>query len=231
MTARLLVSVRSASEAEICVAAGVDIIDVKEPNRGGLGSAGCEVWRAVGKAIPPGYVASAAMGELSEREPALSGEEVESLAAFQYAKVGLADSASDWRGDWLRWRDSLPGHIQPVAVAYADWRNCAAPAPNELLDFAAKRAPILLVDTCEKTNGPVDYGNDELKALAEACRAAKVQFALAGGLTRQSLRPAIAAVSPDIVAVRGAACEGERTGDITSGDRIVQLQATLRMGA
>ena len=35
----LLVSVRSASEARVALAAGVDVIDVKEPNRGSLGAA------------------------------------------------------------------------------------------------------------------------------------------------------------------------------------------------
>ena len=34
---RLLVSVRSAEEAEIALAGGADVIDVKEPRRGALG--------------------------------------------------------------------------------------------------------------------------------------------------------------------------------------------------
>ncbi len=36
---RLLVSVRSAAEAEIALSAGADLIDVKEPSRGSLGAA------------------------------------------------------------------------------------------------------------------------------------------------------------------------------------------------
>src|SRR5207244_7336185 len=43
----LLVSVRSAAEAETALAGGADVVDVKEPRRGALGPADPSVWKQV----------------------------------------------------------------------------------------------------------------------------------------------------------------------------------------
>ena len=63
---RLLVSVRSADEARTALAAGVDLIDVKEPARGSLGAASPGVVADVVGAVAGRVPVSAALGELFE---------------------------------------------------------------------------------------------------------------------------------------------------------------------
>jgi uncharacterized protein (UPF0264 family) len=62
----LLVSVRSAAEAEAALAGGAGLIDVKEPARGALGRADAAVIAAVVRAVGGRRPVSAALGELAE---------------------------------------------------------------------------------------------------------------------------------------------------------------------
>jgi uncharacterized protein (UPF0264 family) len=64
----LLVSVRSAAEAEAALAGGAALIDVKEPARGSLGRADEAVIRAVLGAVAGRRPVSAALGELAEKK-------------------------------------------------------------------------------------------------------------------------------------------------------------------
>ena len=48
---RLLVSVRNVEEAQIAIAEGVDLIDVKEPSRGALGAADPVTLKAIARCV------------------------------------------------------------------------------------------------------------------------------------------------------------------------------------
>src|SRR5262245_59925297 len=84
---RLLVSVRSAAEAEAALAGGASLIDVKEPGRGSLGRPDNEIVAAVLRCVAGRRPVSAALGELMDR-PALF-----QLPGLSYAKWGLAGCA------------------------------------------------------------------------------------------------------------------------------------------
>lgn len=61
---RLLVSVRSAAEAEAALAGGADLIDIKEPTRGSLGRADDRVIADILRQVAGRRPVSAALGEL-----------------------------------------------------------------------------------------------------------------------------------------------------------------------
>src|SRR5439155_14076862 len=84
---KLLISVRSAMEAEMALAGGADVIDIKEPRRGALGAADSRVWRAVRKVIGPRAVLSLALGELLDDS---IFDNAKAAADFSFAKIGLA---------------------------------------------------------------------------------------------------------------------------------------------
>src|SRR4051794_5358072 len=89
---QLLVSVRSAEEAEAALAGGAGLIDVKEPARGSLGAADptviAEVLHAVGGRAP----VSAALGELLDAPMELPRSEL------SFVKWGLSGAqGKDWR--------------------------------------------------------------------------------------------------------------------------------------
>ncbi|HEV7221213.1 MAG TPA: (5-formylfuran-3-yl)methyl phosphate synthase [Pirellulales bacterium] len=214
---RLLVSVRSVAEAREALAAGVDLIDFKEPDRGPLGAVAsllaAEMALAVGGRVP----VSMACGELRDLGVATEGEACASTAVppgTAYAKLGLADCAAlaDWPRRWACWIESLPAGTAPAAVIYADWQKTSAPAPDEVLRHAtALGCRAVLIDTANKSAGDLlDYlCVEDLRRFVADARDRRMLSVLAGSLSWRRL-PRVLDVRPDYVAVRGAVCGGSR---------------------
>lgn len=236
---RLLVSVRNLAEARAAVAGGCDRLDVKEPLRGPLGMADEKAIAEIaafsshasgsGGAVP----CSVALGEiddLSKLPRALVLPPGVSDIKFGPARLGTAERwAKGWR-DVLRRVETEPTHgLGRVAVAYADWRAAGAPRPAEILSAAIDLgADAFLIDTCRKQTGglldAIDPG--ELGRVSAAARGAGMLFALAGSLRIAHLA-ALVEVRPDVIAVRGAACEAEcRTAAISSA-AVRRLKAAI----
>lgn len=213
---RLLVSVRSAAEAQIALAAGADLIDVKEPRRGALGAADAiciaEVVRAIRGAVP----VSAALGELVDLDDRFS----DLPDGLSYAKFGLAGCAS--RGDWpARWQSALsqlPTGVRGVAVAYADWHKADAPRPEDVLECGAKLGcAALLVDTFDKSQGGLLdlWRLDELRQLMRQAAAENLLTVAAGSLNLAAIERVLP-LEVDYIAVRGAACGGDRQDSVSA---------------
>src|SRR6266511_3473479 len=182
MTTQLLVSVRSAAEAQAALAGGAGLIDVKEPLRGPLGRADRDVMRAVIRAVDGRLPVSAALGELRDardEEPLPDG--------LSYVKWGLAGCAGTaWQQELLARRSLLFGQTG-VIVAYADAERAGSPPVEEVVAFAC-RAPwpacVLLLDTFEKSGATLLTWLDEgrVARLCQRCHDAEVRVALAGSL-------------------------------------------------
>jgi len=222
--AGLLVSVRSADEAAVAVAAGASVIDVKEPRRGPLGPADPAVWRAVRAIVPGRLPVSVALGELVE-QPALhvAGD----LDGISYRKLGLAGAPASWRADLKALRDGL--ETAWIAVIYADWQRAEAPHPDAILEFALENACAgVLVDTWDKSRS-IPLSLSEWSGRLSRAQRAGLLVALAGRLdlaTIDRLQP----LRPDLFAVRGAACvSGDRLGSIDSR-RVAALVRAARAG-
>jgi (5-formylfuran-3-yl)methyl phosphate synthase len=229
--AELLVSVRSAAEAEAALEGEAHLIDVKEPHRGSLGRAAgariAEVIERVGGRRP----VSAALGELGDPADAAP----HSGPGLAYAKWGLSGLGvySDWRQRWRgacrRVAETDPA-CRVVAVAYADWKSVAAPSVEEVAALARERpGGVLLVDTFQKGPGQtlLDLlSPDEVIRLCRSCREAGVRVALAGSLGAteiEALRPA----QPDWFAVRGAVCVGGGRAGTVSARKVRVLVGLL----
>ncbi len=223
----LLVSVRDLDEARIALAAGVDLIDVKEPRRGSLGAASAEVWRSVVEFVAGRQPVSLALGELVE---GIDPEQLPSAARANFAKVGLAGMRGDmgWPQRWRAVVENLPAGTRPVAVAYADWQSAGAPSPEEVLAAgAAAGCPYLLVDTYGKSRGNLltHLSASELHVLAAQARAAGVELVLAGSLDELAITELLP-LAPAYIAVRGAVCRGTRSGPIDES-KIQQIKNIL----
>lgn len=212
---RLLVSVMNAAEASEAVENGADLIDVKDPRHGSLGASNPFIWNQVRKAVDGRVPLSAAHGELRENN-------VEELARYSdhlsFAKVGLKGCTNpptyDWPVKWHDWRSQLTGRAKPVMVVYADWRDCGAPSPQEILNCVKGfRVPYVLVDTCDKNNGTIreHCSNEQLVRFIAAVHKLKAKVVLAGSLQLSDLTELLP-MAPDYVAVRGAVCRGSRAG-------------------
>lgn len=237
----LLVSVRSADEASAALAGGADVIDVKEPSRGSLGAASSTTIADVVRAVAGRAPVTAAAGELIELLPQLeAGTCAPMPAGVSLVKIGLAQCGrlDNWPAAWQRAIAALrqpdrADHALPVAVVYADWRGASAPQPEEIHSRAlAIGCRVVLIDTWDKTRGALfDHCTAaELRVFIERIRRDRqMAVVLAGSLSRTNLLAA-AELRPHLVAVRGAACEADRTTAI-SQRRVAELKQILQAAA
>jgi uncharacterized protein (UPF0264 family) len=224
---RLLVSVRSAAEAEAALAGGAALIDVKEPARGALGRADDATIADVVRVVAGRAPVSAALGELRDDPHAKMPACLSSLA---FVKCGLAECAAEdgWRSELEALSDAAR-QADPrccmVAVAYADWRRARAPSPDEVCAFVCRRPGWgFLLDTWAK-NGLtlLDWmSRVELDRLCRVCRDAGAPIALAGSLGRGLIRT-LKPTAPDWFAVRGAACRGLERTAVIDADKVRDL--------
>jgi hypothetical protein len=223
----LLVSVRNGQEARSALEGGADLIDVKEPIRGALGAADPAIWADVLRAVAGAVPASVALGEVSEAgEPADAG----TLAGFQFAKWGLAHGgrSADWLPRWTERLGGLPSGVTPVAVIYADWRRAESPQPEQIIAAAAGlHCGVVLFDTFDKQHGGLleHLSQQELGRLTGQSRQAGLRVVFGGGLCRMTI-PQVLSLQPDYVAVRGAVCRRDRTGDLDTA-LVRQLHAVV----
>jgi uncharacterized protein (UPF0264 family) len=229
---KLLVSVRSAEEAEIALIGGADIIDAKDPSVGALGAVRLDVLSDIHRVLA-GCPLSAALGDGTDA--ATVGRLASQFVArgAQVVKVGFAGISSEARASELmsaavsatRTTNDDAG---VVAVAYADSEVVGSIDPNRLLEIAARSgATGVLIDTGDKS-GPglrslwTDTELADWVSRAHEC----VQFAaIAGKLDARDLADVIEC-GADIVGVRGAACVGGRNGRI-SAELVRRLRASV----
>jgi (5-formylfuran-3-yl)methyl phosphate synthase len=229
---RLLVSVTDAREARVAVEAGVDIVDVKNPDEGSLGAAGPGVIERVREVVGAQRPVSAAIGDL----PNLPG--TAALAALgaagagaAYVKVGLwGTSTTDEAVAVLAAaRDAVDDRAVVIGAAYADAERVpGGPLPPEAVVEAARGADVggCLLDTAVKDGrGLFEWLTREaLEALVAEGHAAGLEMALAGALRAEELS-AVRATGADIAGVRAAACrDGRRTAPLDA-ERIARLRA------
>jgi (5-formylfuran-3-yl)methyl phosphate synthase len=216
------------------VAGGASIIDVKEPSGGSLGRSDALVWQAVRSAVPRTIAVSVALGELNEwlvaERPHIPPG---AWAGIQFCKLGLAFAPADWRELWHGLRDELLPQATSfpdwVTVVYLDWESAQAPHPDAIIDAATEMAECraVLFDTWSKSGGALldRTWEGRVKRIRDSGRL----VALAGSIDAAAIAR-WEAWTPDIFAVRGAACAGgDRLGPIDAG-RVARLAEAVRGG-
>ncbi|HEY1784304.1 MAG TPA: (5-formylfuran-3-yl)methyl phosphate synthase [Pirellulales bacterium] len=223
---KLLVSVRDAAEARLAVDAGVDLIDIKEPHAGPLGAASAQVVAEIAAVVAGVRPLSIALGELRDFNPSL----VPAVVGIRFAKLGLSLCAGrcDWPGHWRQALAALPAETAPVAVVYADHSRARSPRARPILTQAVRLGcRAVLVDTFDKqAGGLLDcWSQDELEWFVATAHDEGLMAVLAGGLTLPAIERVLP-LAPDYIAVRGAACKTDRSGQIAA-DRLGQLVALV----
>ncbi len=232
----LLVSVRNSTEALAALAAGADVIDVKEPDRGALGAADATTISAIVRAVNGRVPVTAALGEVSELISASGSRKLPIVPrGVSLFKIGLAGCGRNslWR---FHWRDviaaihgsAIGAAAQPVAVVYADWHAARAPQPDAVLQAAFElHSPALLIDTWDKSTGNLfdHWPADELRPFLDRVRARNLLTVLAGSLNGSAFDVAVR-MNPHFVAVRTAACDAGRNGKVST-DRVRKLKQTI----
>ncbi|WP_428306159.1 (5-formylfuran-3-yl)methyl phosphate synthase [Lacipirellula sp.] len=227
---QLLVSVRDAAEAHAALDGGADWIDLKEPTSGPLGAVTAIVARNVAEVAEGRASLSAAAGELLDW-PHSAARDLLAVDGVTQLKLGLSACADgDWQQAWLAaQREIIDAGKELVAVVYADADRAHSPAPFDVLEAAAAaRARWLLIDTFDKGSGTLLelFEATQLRALFERAQALGLTTAAAGRLTPAAIE-ALPLDAIDVVAVRSAACGGDRRGTVNTHS-VAALQTLLR---
>lgn len=226
---KLLVSVRSADEADSALAGGADMIDVKEPARGPLGVAEPEVVGAVVDRVAGRVPVSAALGEWAPN--ALTEAHWHLELKLNYVKWGLANypHSPGWGEDLLDTRRSLPAGMEMVAVAYADWERAKSVPPAELVKFAKRyRFRAVLLDTWGKDGKTLlDFLKPaEVCEIVSSLKRVGIITAVGGSLKPEHLKQ-LKGVTPDYYAVRGSATAGGKRTGVIDASRVKKWKEAL----
>ena len=235
----LLVSVRDAQEARLCLRHGVDILDLKEPTAGALGLVSDAVIYQV-QHLARQVVAedrpklSFALGELvdwnSQRYPRLLDRfSCDQIADMSFVKIGLAGAQQldDWQTVWCELFADMPESIQPVVVGYLDRLpeavrgrtaevDVRCPDIEQLIEFAKDRPQVttILLDTCDKDNNLFASVDDKrLQKIIATADQAGLDCVVAGSVEIDSM-PRVIKAGATLVGVRGAVCDGDRSGEL-----------------
>lgn len=229
---RLLISVTDAHEAAEAVAGGADIVDVKDPAAGALGLAATSSVRDARRLTPADRPVTAALGD-GPFVPEVAARLALDLAraGASYVKLGLRDTGAREAVATLQAvKAALAGSAGLIVAGFADFARVGAPDPLELPELAsAAGAQGCLVDTAVKDGRGLFAWLDDaaLRRLVVACRSRGLTSGLAGSLRAEDL-PRIAALDPDILGIRGAACAGDRVRGRISARRVEALVGLLR---
>jgi uncharacterized protein (UPF0264 family) len=228
---RLLVSVSDAFDATAAVDGGADFVDAKDPSAGALGAVSLGVFREIVAAVNGARTVTAALGDAIDEGSIEHAARAYATAGARLVKIGFACVSSRARVEALL-AAAMRGaghHSEVVAVAYADADRAGSLEPRVIVDAAANAgAAGVLLDTADK-HGPGLRALMPPRALASwvaTAHDAGLIVALAGRLAACDLE-CVREAGADIAGVRGAACEGGRTGRIVT-ERVRRLQTAVR---
>lgn len=227
---KLLLTVVRRSEVDTALAAGADLVDVKDPTRGSLGPPSLSLLAEVARRCAGRCPVSLPLGDGPHRPEEVVPTARAALAHRPaYLKVGLAAgpgargaaSAARERDANRRSLEALARAIgsagsdaRLVAVTFADAPPGRAPSPEELVPLARRHgADAVMLDTLSKDgpSTPEILGPRRLERWAASARSLGLETAVAGGLDATSI-PRLAGMGLDVVGVRGGACAGGRRG-------------------
>jgi (5-formylfuran-3-yl)methyl phosphate synthase len=210
----MLASVMNASEAELALAGGADVIDIKDARLGALGAASIEASALIIKAVralKPQIPISATVGDLPMKANVLSAACAQRAAlSVDYVKVGLMPGEPLAACIAALAALELPQGTRLVAVLFADVQ-----APSYALLKSLSKAGFagVVIDTFDKTRGSLLTHaahwaqSGTLQSTVQAARECGLFIGLAGGLSLSDIET-LHQTGAAILGFRGALCTG-----------------------
>jgi dihydroneopterin aldolase len=209
----MLASVTGPEEAEIALAGGVDIIDLKDPTAGAFGSLPIDRTRETVAAVDLRRPTSAVTGDPA-MQPAEIVAAVGEIAAtgVDFVKVGLFPPEEKERAVIAALAD-LATKTRLIACLFADRER---DLPRLIAPIADAGFAGIMLDTADKSAGRLlsHAGIPALSAFSRAARDRGLLVGLAGGLEAPDV-PRLVSLAPDFLGFRGALCAaGKREAGI-----------------
>jgi (5-formylfuran-3-yl)methyl phosphate synthase len=225
---QLLVSVSDVDEAQSALLGGAIVIDAKDPLLGALGAVSLDVFRQIHTLVGGIRPVSAALGDAVDEEAMEHTARAYAGAGAGFVKIGFARPEDTTRlGSLIEAavRGAQPAGCGVIAATYADHAAAMASRDAFVRVVANAGATGVLIDTTDKGGSGLRalIATDALTAWIAAAHDAGLIVSVAGKLTTEDLAWA-RDCGADIAGVRGAACDGGRTGRVTA-DRVRLLRA------
>ena len=215
---QVLISPVSYEEAASILDTEVDIIDIKNINEGSLGAQfPWHTRQVVELTRARGIKTSATLGDLPYRPGTAA------LAAYgaaqcgvTYIKAGLHglntyEEAFHMMEAVRRAARMVSGTIDVVASGYADYRRFNGLSTRDLVSAARDtNCNVVMVDTAIKDGGTLfdALSFEEIREFVAQGHQAGLRVALAGSIKTEHAS-LLVELTPDIIGVRGAVCEGK----------------------
>lgn len=216
----VLVSVRNVEEAKIALSAGVDLIDLKDPEKAAMGMVDLSVVSLIQNALPYNLPLSMACGELCD----LPNQRDFLPSGISFYKFGLSKckSIDNWVDNLILINEQvlmLNKSAFVVPVLYGDYLKADSSPPFALLETLFEHSFFaIMIDTwCKDGSSVLDWITvDELLRIQNKCDVHNVKFAIAGSLNLEKATRLIReGVKPAWFGFRGAVCkEGSRNKTI-----------------
>lgn len=219
----LLASVRSAREAELALAGGADIVDLKEPRSGALGALPPDVVRDCVALVAGRRPVSATIGDLpAEPEPVAAAVVRTAALGVDFVKFGIFPGG-DPEAVLAALHDQAASGTRLVALLFADCEPDFGLVPHA----AACGLAGVMLDTMGKAGGGLRAALDDgtLRRFIGLARSHGLLCGLAGSLHPEDI-PALAPMGADYLGFRGALCRGSR-GDNLDPSALQDVRAAL----
>ena len=220
----MLAGVTSVTEANCVLDAGVDIVDIKNPNDGALGALSLDRVEQIVREMDGRLPCSATIGDIGIDDHDIS-EKILNMSAtgVDYVKVGLfASSASPQFLESLR--QVTMKHIRVVLVMFAeDYRELTQLEP--LIDSGLSG---IMLDTRNKVGGGLCDKLDTvtLQAFVHCVREAGLLCGLAGSLRHENIETLLQLI-PDYLGFRVALCCAGNRINALDPERVKKIRSAI----
>ncbi|MGV3581129.1 MAG: (5-formylfuran-3-yl)methyl phosphate synthase [Methylophilus sp.] len=200
---KLLVSVKNVHEASLALQAGVDFIDLKDPEVGALGSLDDEISKEIIRSVNKMAVISATIGEYHRHQQAvLDAIDTKISMGVDIVKLSITHHFKDVIFLQNLEKIIFEQDVKLVAVMFAD----------EMMDFSwiPKLANLgfygVMLDTSNKKQNLLSSVSEgQIQAFVNDCKSYHLQMGLAGSLRVEYIDNLIK-YSPDYIGFRSGVC-------------------------
>ena len=202
----MLASVTDDLECEMAIAAGVDIIDLKDPANGALGALPSDRISSIVSRLAGRRPVSATLGDLPA-DPVLLRQAIQRCAGsgVDYVKIGVF--SIEHIDACLEAAVHSSKDVALIAVLFAD----RAPPLDTLPEFRAAGFTGIMLDTADKLGGGLleNLGPRRIRQFIDQARSHGLLCGLAGSLKLRDI-PQLLPLAPDYLGFRGALCRGRQ---------------------
>ncbi|MDP3306702.1 (5-formylfuran-3-yl)methyl phosphate synthase [Methylotenera sp.] len=225
---QLLISVTSIEEAKIAIENGVDIIDLKDPDKGALGALSIDQINSIVTYVNAQNIAkmntSATIGDLPMQADLISRYVAElSKTKVDFIKIGFFE-ANDYQPCLDALHASIKVGVKLIAVLFAE-----STYPASLIEDIKQAGFIgVMLDTFNKNGLTLldFYSEKKRKEFAKEVIGNGLSFGLAGSLKLQHL-DLIKEINPTYIGFRGGVCDEDKRRLSLNVEKIKAIRKTL----